>query len=144
MTDKNKATECGGQNNKHLHFKLNHNKTNGTTAKPATQLERVLLALLYHKSLNCQEAEKTPVNARHLNSVISELANCHLLNIQREREKVNGYCGKPCYLIRYSVCSEEQLKAQQLVEQWRTKRDAPQIAWHKLREIPLSNLLRTF
>jgi len=144
MTNKNKATEDGSQINKNLPIKLNHNKTAATTTKPATQQERVLLALLHQQSLNCQEAEKAPVNARHLNSVISELSNCHLLNIQREREKVNGYCGKPCYLIRYSVCSGEQLKAQQLIEQWRTKRNAPQITWQKLREIPLSNLLRTF
>jgi len=42
--------------------------------KPATQIERVVLATIIVGSLNSQEAEQRPIRARHLNSVVSDLA----------------------------------------------------------------------
>lgn len=143
MTDKNKATPPGSQSTNSKHPDCNHNSHTAATNKPATQLERVLLALLYEQSLNCQEAEKFPVKARHLNSVISELAHYHGLEIHREREKAPGYHGESCYLIRYSVYPHQQAKARQLIDQWRAKRNAPQIAWLSLRATSLEKLLRT-
>lgn len=143
MTDKNKAALPGSQSTNIKQADCNHNPHTGATTKPATQLERVLLALLYLGSLNCQEAEKFPVKARHLNSVISELAHCHGLEIHREREKALGYHGESCYLIRYSVYPHQQAKARQLIDQWRAKRNTPQIAWLSLRATSLEKLLRT-
>ena len=143
MTDKNKAAQQGSQITNIKQADCNHNPHTGATTKPATQLERVLLALLYEQSLNCQEAEKPPVKARHLNSVISELAHYHGLEIHREREKAPGYHGESCYLIRYSVYPHQQAKAQQLIDQWRAKRNAPQITWPNLRATSLEKLIRT-
>lgn len=143
MTDKNKATQQGGQSEHIKHSNSNHNSTTGATIKPATQLERVLLALLYHGSLNCQEAEQLPVKARHLNSVISELAHSHRLDIHRNREKAPGYLGETCHLIRYSVDQHQQAKARHLVDQWRLKRQAVPIAWIALRSVSLEQHLKT-
>ncbi|MDP5131375.1 MAG: hypothetical protein NWQ54_10865 [Paraglaciecola sp.] len=143
MLDKNKATPPGSQINKKTQSNCNHISHTGSTIKPATQLERVLLALLYNESLNCQEAEKYPIKARHLNSVISELAHYHGLEINRQREKAPGYHGEICYLIRYSVYPHQQAKARQLIDQWRAKRNAAQIAWLNLKAASLDKHLRT-
>ncbi|MCC5451688.1 hypothetical protein LMJ53_08110 [Rheinheimera sp. UJ51] len=139
MLEKNKATQQGGQI-KIKAEQLNHNNNQAATPK---QIERVLFGLLYKTSLNCQEAEKLPIKARHLNSVISELTHTHGLEINREREKVKGYQGESCYLMRYSVCSHHHSKARELIDQWRAKRNAKPIAWLKLRVIPLESHLRT-
>ncbi len=143
MTDKNKATQTSGQSLKITHADSNHNRHSVATTKPAPQIERVLLALLYNGSLNCQEAEKFPIKARHLNSVISELANYHGLEIDRVREVATGYQGEHCNLIRYRVYHHQQAKAWQLIEQWRLKRRASPIAWPTLRTVSLEQLLRT-
>jgi hypothetical protein len=142
MSKKNKATQQGGQITKNTQ-QLNHNSTQAATPKPPKQIERVLFGLLYETSLNCQEAEKLPIKARHLNSVISELAHTHGLEINREREKVNGYQGECCYLIRYSIYQHHHCKARDLIDQWRAKRNAQPIAWPKLRTISLEKHLRT-
>ncbi|MCC5853897.1 MAG: hypothetical protein JJU30_13745 [Alkalimonas sp.] len=142
MSDKNKATSKGSQT-KQIHSNCNHNSPVLANTKPPTQIERVLLALLHHGSLTCQEAEKPPIRARHLNSVISELANSHRLEIDREQEKAKGYQGESCYLKRYSIPQHQQAKARQLVDHWRLKRSAPPIAWLKLRAAPLERHLTT-
>lgn len=142
MSKKNKATQQGGQITKNTQ-QLNHNSTKAATPKPPKQIERVLFGLLYETSLNCQEAEKLPIKARHLNSVISDLTHLHGLEIHREREKVSGYQGESCYLIRYSICQHHHGKARELVDQWRAKRQAQPIAWLKLRTISLEKHLRT-
>ena len=129
MTFKNKAAQQGS--------------LPGATAKPATQLERVLLGLLFSGSMTCQEAEKPPVKARHLNSVISDLAHSYNLEIRREREKAPGYLGEACHLIRYSIYQDQQAKARQIIDQWRVKRNAQPIAWITLRTVPLAKHLRT-
>ena len=41
------------------------------------ELQRVATALLWLGSLTCLEAEKAPINARHLNSVMAELRHHH-------------------------------------------------------------------
>lgn len=143
MLEKNKAAQQGSQINDKSQNELNHNNNQAATTKAPTQLERVLLGLLYETSLNCQEAEKLPIKARHLNSVISELTHTHGLEIQREREKRKGYQGESCYLIRYSVYQHHHGKARDLVDQWRAKRKAQPIVWIKLRTAPLEKLLRT-
>lgn len=142
MLEKNKATQQGGQI-KIKAQQLNHISNQAATPKPPKQIERVLFGLLYRTSLNCQEAEKLPIKARHLNSVISELAHTHGLEIHREREKVNGYQGESCYLIRYSIYQHHHSKARELIDQWRAKRSAKPIAWLKLRATPLESHLRT-
>lgn len=142
MTDKNKATPKGSQTQQ---AKANFNHSNPTLAntRPPTQIERVLLALLHYGSLTCQEAERPPIKARHLNSVISELANSHNLTIERIKEKAKGYHGEPCYLKRYSIPPNDQAKARQMVDQWRAKRGAIPITWHSLRASPLGKYLTT-
>lgn len=144
MNHKNKAANIDSQINGNFQTSLKHKTKDRSTFKPATQKERVLLALLHQNSLNCQEAEKHPVRARHLNSVISELTHYDLVQIHREREKSKGYLGEPCYLIRYSICVNQLAQAQQLVDQWRKKRNATQIEWQRFRAIPLETLLKAF
>ncbi|WP_019675885.1 hypothetical protein [Arsukibacterium perlucidum] len=143
MTDKNKATQQGGQSINNTHNNCNQNNTKLTTVKPASQLERVLLGLLYSGSMTCQEAEKLPVKARHLNSVISDLAHSYNLEILREREKAPGYLGETCHLIRYSVHQHQQAKARQLIDRWRIKRHAVPVVWIALRSVSLEKLLKT-
>ncbi|MBZ9612566.1 hypothetical protein [Rheinheimera maricola] len=113
------------------------------TTKPASQIERVLLALLYNGSLNCQEAEHPPVNARHLNSVISELSNRHDLEVDREREQVKGYCGVNCYLTRYRLPFDQLISAKAMVNQLRARRKAAPVNWEKLCSTPLEKLLKS-
>lgn len=143
MTNKNKATPQGSQSTYNTQTDCNQNQPKDTTTKPATQLERVMLALLYCGSLTCQEAEQAPIKARHLNSVISDLTHSYNLEIQREREKAPGYLGETCHLIRYSVYQHQQAKARQIIDQWRARRNAKPIDWVTLRSISLEKLLRT-
>lgn len=143
MTHKNKATQQGSPSSNKTQSELNHSPAFSTRTKPATQKERVLLALLYEKSLNSQEAEKHPIKARHLNSVVSELKHRDNLDIQRDRDIATGYNGEICYLIRYSVYWDSQAEAKQLVDLWRAKRRAPPIDWVRLRSTPLEKLIRS-
>jgi hypothetical protein len=143
MSDKNKAALPGSQTTITKHTDSIQNNPSTASGKPPTQLERVLLALLYHGSLNCQEAEQLPVKARHLNSVVSELTHSHGLNIHRQSEKTRGYLGESCRFVRYSVYPHQQTIARQLVDQWRAKRSAAPIAWKTLQSASLEKLLRT-
>lgn len=141
MILKNKATQSSSQSINNTQVHCSHHRPISASVRPATQIERVLLALLYQGSLNCQEAEKMPIKARHLNSVISELANYHGLEIDREREVATGYQGEVCHLIRYKLHPHQIEKAQLLVDRWRIKRHAQSINWPALTSIALERLL---
>lgn len=109
--------------------------------KPATQIERVVLATIIVGSLNSQEAEQRPIRARHLNSVVSDLAHIHGLEFERVREKHRGYMGEPCYLIRYSIVESSKPKAKTLVDLWRSKRNAQPIDWGNVTKTQLQNVI---
>jgi hypothetical protein len=141
MTDKNKATSGSPNDSKQNSTEFTRITAETATGRAASQNERVLLAMLHLGSLNCQEAEKQPIKARHLNSVISELANRHQLQINREREQVPGYCGELCHLIRYSVIPDQIQPAIALLNQWRAKRHAPPVTPETLKTAPLGKML---
>jgi len=107
--------------------------------KPASQQERVLTALLYFGSLNAQEAERGPVYARHLNSVISSLTNRYNLEITRQPEKTKGYASFDCYLNRYCLADGELDKAQRIVDLWRVRRGVAPITWRNFPSLILED-----
>lgn len=97
--------------------------------RPPFQVERVATALLWLGSLTCQEAEKAPINARHLNSVMAELRHHHGISWTATPEKAQGYRGEPAHLVRYELTEVGQQQARQQVENWRTRRGAGPIDW---------------
>ncbi|MFV0508308.1 MAG: hypothetical protein ACK5M8_03540 [Shewanella algae] len=120
-------------------------KTKHTTAyndgqqpKPAYQQERVLLGMMYFGSITAQEAEKSPIYARHLNTVVSELSNRMMLTVLRRPEKVRGYAKQVCTLNRYSLADDQLEKARLLINNWRLKRGAEPIYWPQLTQFPLT------
>ena len=141
MTDKNKATSCSPNDSKQNSTDITRITAEAATGRAASQNERVLVAMIHLGSLNCQEAEKHPIKARHLNSVISELANRHQLQISRKREQVIGYCGELFNLTRYSLASDQTVMAFTLVNRWRTKRKAQPVTRDSLKTEPLTVLL---
>ncbi|QSX28583.1 hypothetical protein JYB88_09735 [Shewanella cyperi] len=129
---------------------MNVNIKNGSHAaanhQPAlslpTQMERVLTAMLYDSGLNAQLAEKPPIFARHLCSVIGALSHRHHLLINRLSELVRGYANQPVFLNRYWVDESNVLKAQQLIDQWRQRRKAPPIDWPNFKNKPLEHYFK--
>jgi len=109
--------------------------------KPATQIERVIIATVLLGSINSQEAEKRPIRARHLNSVISELSNNYGIYFDRVREKHYGFMGEPCYLVRYSILESAKPHAQALIDQFRSRRKATPINWVNVSHQDLNSLL---
>jgi hypothetical protein len=107
--------------------------------KPAYQQERVLLAMVYSGSITAQEAEKPPIYARHLNSVISELSNRMTLTVLRKPEKVRGYAKQICTLNRYQLADDQLDKAKWLIDHWRARRGASPIYWSELTRLPLAS-----
>lgn len=98
-----------------------------------------MIAMLYHGSINAQEAERRPIHARHLNSVVSTFANDYRLQINRTPERVFGYARSPLMLHRYQLLESEREQAQQLVDSWRKRRGAAAIHWPMLRTNPLES-----
>lgn len=143
MLDKNKAAEQGSQiNTEYNGTEFTQVKATSAIVKKATQKERILLTLLYHGSINSQEAEQQPIKVRHLNSAISDLANRCRLEIIRDREPVKGYEGEICQLTRYSIPFYELINARVIINQLRARRKALPINWAALRSVPLEKLLR--
>lgn len=144
MSDKNQAARQGSPiDTKYNGSEFTQISARTATTKPASQIERVLLALLYNGSINCQEAERQPIKARHLNSVISELANRHQLEVARQREQVKGYQGATCHLTRYSLPTAQTDRAQAMVNQLRARRKAPPVNWERLNSHSLPDYLHT-
>ncbi|WP_052074446.1 hypothetical protein [Shewanella mangrovi] len=111
----------------------------GQPPKPAYQQERVLLAMMYTGSITAQEAERAPIYARHLNSVVSELSNRMTLTVLRQPEKVRGYAKQVCTLNRYRLAEDQLDKAKLLIDHWRSKRGADPIYWSQLTLLPLAS-----
>lgn len=144
MSEKNQAARQGSPiDTKYNGSEFTQIGARTATTKPASQIERVLLALLYNGSINCQEAEHQPIKARHLNSVISELANRHQLEVGRQREQVKGYQGTACHLTRYSLPTAQTDRAQAMVNQLRARRNAPPINWRQLTSHTLNQYLQS-
>ncbi|MFC4655726.1 hypothetical protein ACFO3I_11975 [Rheinheimera marina] len=141
MTDKNKAANGSPINQNEKHQQFTHISPETAKALLPTQNERVLLALLSLGQLTCQQAEKPPINARHLNSVISELANRHHLNVVREKTDATGYGGVSCQLTSYSLPQAELEPGLRLLNNWRTKRKAAPLQLSDIEHEPISSLL---
>ena len=107
--------------------------------RPATQQEHVLLAMVYTGSITAQEAERSPIYARHLNSVVSEFANKMGLIMLRTPERVRGYAKQVCILNRYELAVDDINKAKLLINHWRAKRGAEPINWPRLTFTPLAS-----
>lgn len=106
--------------------------------RPASQQERVLTAIIYYGSLNAQEAERSPIFARHLNSVISSFANKYGLQFSRTAESVMGYARNKTLLNRYALNHADVEKAQRLVDKWRKRRGGPRLDWSRMNRFPLT------
>lgn len=100
--------------------------------KPATKVERVLIALLTRGSLNRVEAEKAPIFDHSLNSTMScEVGRRLGLTFTSTPEKCTGYAGQPARYHRYAFQVESIAPAQDTVNALRRKRGAEPINWAK-------------
>jgi len=97
-----------------------------STAKPPYQVERVVMALLERGSLTCQEAEQSPIFARHLNSVVASLKGDYGIEFAESDEWVTavGYAGEPAHLRRYRLSEAGARQGIELLQFWRKKRGA--------------------
>lgn len=109
--------------------------------RPPFQVERVATALLWLGSLTCQEAGREPVNARYLNSVMSQLRHDHAISWSATPEKAQGYRGEPAHLVRYELTELGQQQARQQVERWRQQRGASPIDWDLFHGVSLARWL---
>jgi hypothetical protein len=98
--------------------------------KPPTKLERVLIALLTHGSLNRLEAEKAPIFDHALNSTMScEVGRRLGLTFSSTPEKCTGYAGQSVHYNRYRLLPGSIGPAQKVVNELRCKRGATPINW---------------
>jgi len=97
-----------------------------STPKAPYQVERVVMALLERGSLTCQEAQKAPIFARYLNSVVASLRGDYDVEFiePREWENAIGYAGESAYLRRYRLREAGARRGIDLVQHWREKRGA--------------------
>lgn len=101
-----------------------------TKRKPAFKIERTLVAMLYHGSINQQQAEAPELRVRHLNTEVSALVNEYNLPVSRQRRPATGYAGEPLTLTSYWVAEPYRGKAKELVNGWRIKRGAVPLPDH--------------
>jgi len=98
--------------------------------KPALKLERVLIYIVEHGSINRLEAEKAPVFDHALNSTMSNEFKQRLgLKFSSIPEKTTGYDGLGAIFNRYTFTEESTAKAKVLINQYRAKRGASLIQW---------------
>ncbi|WP_370278583.1 hypothetical protein [Pontibacterium sp.] len=98
--------------------------------KPAYKIERVLLYMVQHGSINRLEAEKPPVYDHALNSTMSNEVKLRLgLEFTSTPEKAIGYGGLPAIYHRYKLTPASKQKAKQVINDYRLKRGAELISW---------------
>lgn len=104
--------------------------SNGDIIKPPFKLERVLIYLVEHGSINRLEAEKAPVFDHALNSTMSNEIKQRLgLEFTSIPEKTTGYNGLGAVFNRYAFTEASTAKAKQLINGYRAKRGASPIQW---------------
>ncbi|KEA63123.1 hypothetical protein ADIMK_2647 [Marinobacterium lacunae] len=99
------------------------------TIKPARKIERVLIYVLNHGSINRREAEKDPVFDHCLPSTISEFKSRNGIEFIGAPEKLTGYEGHTAMMSRYRLTAPGVKQARKLVNELRRKRGLPPIAW---------------
>jgi len=100
------------------------------TIKPALKLERVLIYIVEHGSINRLEAEKAPVFDHALNTTMSNEFKQRLgLEFTSIPEKTIGYNGLGAIFNRYTFTEDSTAKAKQLINEYRAKRGASLIQW---------------
>lgn len=98
--------------------------------KPAFKIERVLLYMINHGSINRLEAEKAPVYDHALNTTMSNEVKQRLgLEFSSTPERAVGYGGIPAIYNRYRLTSASERIAKQLINEYRVKRGAVPISW---------------
>ncbi len=98
--------------------------------KPAFKIERVLLYMVNHGSINRLEAEKAPVYEHALNTTMSnELKQRLGLEFSSTPERAIGYGGITAIYNRYRLTSTSEQIAKQLINEYRAKRGAVPIPW---------------